>query len=461
MTHERVTITGLGAITPSGLTVPEMWDAVVNGRSGIRVLEGEEFETPHAREITVRIGGQVRGFNPEDYVPRPLARRLDDMHVWAIAAADQALAQASGGPAATTAAVAEATGVAPGAALPWDPARVMVVVGTGSGPLRPHHQGALGFEHKGQRGVPLSLTMHGAPDAPAALISQRYGVTGPARAVSATCASGAVALGEAMRALRHGYADAAIVVGVEDCVNPINVSSNANVRALAAGYETHPERASRPFDRGRTGFVVSAGAAAMVLEREAVARSRGAHNPNVTMLAELAGYGASSDAHHATAPLPDGRGAAAAMRAALADAGLTPEQFATGAPNGGPLGHVNAHGTGTVAGDAAEAAALTAVFGGGVETSPASTTAPQLPVTATKSSTGHMLGAAGVLEAVISVCSLREGIIPPTINLEDPAFPELAIVREPCPVAAENNTMVLSNSFGFGGHNASILITAR
>ncbi len=452
MTHERVTITGLGAITPSGLTVSEMWDAVANGRSGIRVLEGEEFETQHARDLSVRIGGQVRGFNPEDYVPRPLSRRLDDMHVWAIAAADQALAQASGGPAASTAAVAEATGVAPGAALPWDPARVMVVVGTGSGPLRPHHQGAVGFEHKGQRGVPLTLTMHGAPDAPAALISQRYGVTGPARAVSATCASGAVALGETMRTLRHGYADAAIVVGVEDCVNPINVSSNANVRALAAGYEAHPEQASRPFDSGRTGFVVSAGAAAMVLEREAVARSRGAN-----VLAELAGYGASSDAHHATAPLSDGRGAAAAMRAALADAGVTAEQFATGAPDGGPLGHVNAHGTGTVAGDAAEAAALTTVFGSTTATGASC----QLPITATKSSTGHLLGAAGVLEAVISVCSLREGVIPPTINLDDPAFPELAIVREPRRMPPENNTMVLSNSFGFGGHNASIVIAAR
>lgn len=440
MTHEKVTITGLGAITPSGLSVPEVWDAVVNGRSGIRVLEGEEFETLHARELGVRIGGQVRGFNREDYVDRQLARRLEDMHVWAIAAADQALTQAG----------IHLPGTAePNAALPWDPSRVMVVVATGSGPLRPHHQAALAFDQRGQRGVPLSLTMHGAPDAPAALISQRYGVTGPARAFSATCASGAVALGEAMRALRHGYADAAIVVGVEDCVNPINVSSNANVRALAAGYEDHPEQASRPFDRGRSGFVVSAGAAAMVLERESVAHNRGAH-----ALAELAGYGASSDAHHATAPLPDGRGAAAAMRAALADAGITPEQFATGAPDGGAIGHVNAHGTGTVAGDAAEAAALNVVFSGAGHPS-------QLPITATKSSTGHLLGAAGVLEAVISVCSLREGIIPPTINLDDPAFPELTIVREPRRVTPESNTAVLSNSFGFGGHNAAILITAR
>ena len=297
--------------------------------------------------------------------------------------------------------------------------------------------------------------MHGAPDAPAALISQRYGVTGPARAVSATCASGAVALGEAMRALRHGYADAAIVVGVEDCVNPINVSSNANVRALAAGYESNPEQASRPFDRGRKGFVVSAGAAAVVLERETVAQSRGAH-----ALAEFAGYGASSDAHHATAPLPDGRGAAASMRAALVDAGLTPEKFATGALDGGAIGHVNAHGTGTMAGDAAEAAALEAVFGASVE-APTANAQLQLPITATKSSTGHLLGAAGVLEAVISVCSLREGIIPPTINLEDPAFPELTIVREPRRMPPESNTAVLSNSFGFGGHNAAILITAR
>ncbi|MDZ3744567.1 beta-ketoacyl-[acyl-carrier-protein] synthase family protein [Pseudoglutamicibacter cumminsii] len=445
MTHEKVTITGLGAITPSGLTVPEVWDAVVNGRSGIRVLEGEEFETSHARELAVCIGGQVRGFNREDYVDRQLARRLEDMHVWAIAAADQALAQAG---------IHLPGATEPNAALPWDPSRVMVVVATGSGPLRPHHQAALAFEQRGQRGVPLSLTMHGAPDAPAALISQRYGVTGPARAVSATCASGAVALGEAMRALRHGYADAAIVVGVEDCVNPINVSSNANVRALAAGYEANPEQASRPFDRGRKGFVVTAGAAAVVLERETVAQSRGAH-----ALAELAGYGASSDAHHPTAPLPDGRGAAAAMRAALADAGLTPEQFAMGAPDGGAIGHVNAHGTGTMAGDAAEAAALKAVFGASVE-APTANAQLQLPITATKSSTGHLLGAAGVLEAVISVCSLREGIIPPTINLEDPAFPELNIVREPRCVAPESNTAVLSNSFGFGGHNAAILITA-
>lgn len=439
MTHEKVTITGLGAITPSGLTVPEVWDAVVNGRSGIRVLEGEEFETPHARALGVRVGGQVRGFNREDYVDRQLARRLDDMHVWAIAAADQALTQAG---------AESAVGGDLDGSLPWDASRVMVVVATGSGPLRPHHQAALAFEQRGQRGVPLSLTMHGAPDAPAALISQRYGVTGPARAVSATCASGAVALGEAMRALRHGYADAAIVVGVEDCVNPINVSSNTNVRALAAGYEDHPELASRPFDRGRTGFVVSAGAAAMVLERETVARNRGAH-----VLAELAGYGASSDAHHATAPLPDGRGAAAAMRAALADAGLTPEKFAAGALDGSAIGHVNAHGTGTVAGDAAEAGALTAVFGGAGHPT-------RLPITATKSSTGHLLGAAGVLEVVISVCSLREGIIPPTINLDDPAFPELAIVREPRRMPPESNTAVLSNSFGFGGHNAAILIAA-
>ncbi|WP_304272297.1 beta-ketoacyl synthase [Pseudoglutamicibacter cumminsii] len=452
MTHEKVTITGLGAITPSGLTVPEVWDAVVNGRSGIRVLEGEEFETPHARELAVRIGGQVRGFNREDYVDRQLARRLEDMHVWAIAAADQALTQAAG----ESAGAGMAATTRPSkTALPWDPARVMIVVATGSGPLRPHHEAALAFEQRGQRGVPLSLTMHDAPDAPAALISQRYGVTGPARAVSATCASGAVALGEAMRALRHGYADAAIVVGVEDCVNPINVSSNANVRALAVGYESNPEQASRPFDRGRSGFVVSAGAAAVVLERESVAHNRGAH-----ALAELAGYGASSDAHHATAPLRDGRGAAAAMRAALADAGITPEQFATGAPDGAAIGHVNAHGTGTMAGDAAEAAALKAVFGASVE-APTANAQLQLPITATKSSTGHLLGAAGVLEAVISVCSLREGIIPPTINLEDPAFPELNIVREPRCVAPESNTAVLSNSFGFGGHNAAILITAR
>ena len=429
----RVWITGTGAITPSGLNVADTWHAVQHGHSGIGVLEGQEFEG-----LSVRIGGQVRGFNAEDHVPRHLARRLENFHLWAIAAADQAFEEAAD--------IQTSPSGASSADLPWDPARVMIVTATGSGPIRPQQRAALAYAEDGQRGVPLTLSMHGAPDSPAALISQRYGITGPAHAVSATCASGAVGLGEALRALRHGYADAAIVIGVEDCINPANLASNANMRALASGFNDRPQEASRPFDRDRAGFVMSAGAAAVVLESDAALQRRGGQ-----ALAELAGFGSSSDAHHATAPDPEGRGAAAAMRAALADAGLTPEDFATGGPAGAPLGHVNAHGTSTSAGDAAEARALEAVFGDAVS---------QIPVTAVKSSTGHLLGAGGVLEAIISVCALRDGVIPPTVNLDVPDFPKLDVVaaRKPLDRAGPCMSAVLSNSFGFGGHNGSVLI---
>lgn len=431
----RVWITGTGAITPSGLTAEDTWQAVQHGRSGIGMLEGGEFNG-----LSVRIGGQVRGFNPEDHVPTHLARRLEDFHLWAIAAADQALEEAAG-------IQTDRTG-ASAADLPWDPARVMIVTATGSGPIRPQQRAALAYTEDGQRGVPLTLSMHGAPDSPAALISQRYGIAGPAHAVSATCASGAVGLGQALRALRHGYADAAIVIGVEDCLNPANLASNANMRALATGFEDRPQEASRPFDRDRAGFVMSAGAAAIVLESDAALQGRGGQ-----ALAELAGFGSSSDAHHATAPDPEGRGAAAAMRAALADAGLTPDTFATGGPEGSPLGHVNAHGTSTSAGDAAEALALEAVFGEALA---------DIPVTAVKSSTGHLLGAGGVLEAIVSVRSLREGVIPPTANLDMPDFPKLDVVaaRKPLDRAGPCMSAVLSNSFGFGGHNGSVLIRA-
>jgi len=407
-----VVITGMGAITPSGISVAELWANVSAGRSAIDVLQGEEFD-----DLAVRIGAQVRGFDPTSVLPRSMVRRLSPVQHWALGAADQAMRQA---------------GALPGedSALPWAAERFSILAATGSGPVDPQQSATRALDESGPRAVPLTLAIYGAPDAAAALLSHRYGALGDARAVCATCASAAIGLGEGLRAIRHGYADAVLVVGMEDCLNAVNLASNANMRALAAGYEDEPTRACRPFDAARSGFVMGSGAAALLLESASAARARGA-----TPLAELAGFGAASDAHHPTAPHPEGRGAEAAMRACLTDAEVGPRE----------VDHVNAHGTGTPAGDAAEVIALERVFG----------SQNRIPVSATKPATGHLLGASGAIEAIISVCALADGVLPPTLNLDDPEFPELDVVTEPRPAAL---TTVLSNSFGFGGHNGSIVL---
>ncbi|SDQ23325.1 beta-ketoacyl-[acyl-carrier-protein] synthase family protein [Leucobacter chromiiresistens] len=436
----RVVITGMGAVTPSGLGVDGLWDAVVHGRSAIRRLEGPGFEA-----LPVRIGGRVDGFSADGLVPPGLMRRLSPVQLWAIAAADEALRQAgisagaaAGGADAAEGGAAAAEGSGDALAGGWasafagDADRAAIIAATGSGPVDAMQAATRALDAGGPRSVPLALAVYGAPDAAAAILSLRYGATGPAQGVSATCASGAIALGEGLRRIRHGYADAVLVVGMEDCLGPVNLASNANLRALAAGFEEAPQRASRPFDRARTGFVMAQGAAAILLESADRASARGA-----APLAELAGFGASSDAHHATAPHPEGLGAARAVAQCLADAGATPEH----------VDHVSLHGTGTPAGDAAELAALDRALGA---------RARSIPLTATKSSTGHLLGAAGVVEAIISVEALRAQRIPPTLNLADPEFPEFDLVTGRARAAALRT--VLSTSFGFGGHNGAILL---
>nr|WP_260848122.1 beta-ketoacyl-[acyl-carrier-protein] synthase family protein [Brevibacterium aurantiacum] len=431
----RVVITGMGAITPSGNDVDALWDSVVTGRSAIGRLEGEQFA-----DLAVRIGGQVTGFDAEAVLPRSLARRLSPVQHWAIAAADQALVQA-GIARPDTGAKTDAGAQADDAdGLPWDRSRAAVIAATGSGPVDAMQNATRSLLDGGPRSVPLTLAIHGAPDSAAALLSQRYDFRGPGQGISATCASGAIALGEAMRRIRHGYADAVLVVGMEDCLNAVNLASNANMRALAAGFEDDPTSASRPFDSARSGFVMSQGAGAILLESEAGAAARG-----TTVLAELAGFGAASDAHHPTNPHPDGRGAASAMSQALADAGLDPEG----------IDHINAHATGTPAGDAAELKAFDAALGA---------TAHSIPISATKSSTGHLLGASGVVEAMIAIRTMMEQTLPPTLNLETCEFDGWNIVSgqarnigrdgvDDAPIAT-----VLSTSFGFGGHNGAIIL---
>lgn len=416
MTAARtVVITGVGAVTPSGSTAPDLWRAVLDGRSGVTLLPVEL-----TAGLPVRVGGLVDRYPEVPDLPVPLARRLSPVQRWAIAAADEALSDA---------AVDRSRGT-----LPWDPHRVCVIVATGSGPVDAVLQAASALRDRGPRSVPPGLAVFGTADAAAGILSQRYGFRGATQAVVAACAGGAIAIGEGMRRIRHGYADAVLVVGMDDCLNPVHLAANANLRALATGYADDPPSASRPFDRARSGYVMAQGAGAVLLESSDSALRRGARAQAV-----VAGFGDTSDAHHPTSPHPDGRGGAAAIRACLADAGISTDQ----------VDHVNTHGTGTQLGDRAEIAALSHALGD---------RARSIPLTATKSSTGHLLGASGVVETILAVMTLRDQLLPPTINLDDPEFDDRDFVHElPRPHATET---VLSNSFGFGGHNAALLLTS-
>ncbi|WP_437582242.1 beta-ketoacyl-[acyl-carrier-protein] synthase family protein [Paramicrobacterium sp. CJ85] len=403
----RAVVTALGAVTPCGLTMAENWDAVVAGRSGIGLLRDVDVS-----DMTVAVGGEVRGFAPLEHVPRSDARRLDRHALYAIAAADEAMCDVE---------------IA-------DPYRFAITVATGSGAVSLTHEATRRLDADGPRRVPPGVVVYGGPDAAAAYLSQKYDARGASVGTAATCASGTVALGDALRMIRHGYADAVLVVAADDCLNRVNLAVNSTLGALAPGYAEAPQSASRPFDRDRSGFVMSAGAAALLVESEEHARRRGA-----TGFAELAGYGTTSDAHHPTAPRPDGSGAAEAMRLALADAAVSVDA----------VDFLSAHATGTPQGDAAEAAAVQRLFG---------SHAASLPLSATKSTTGHLLGATGALEAAFTVLSMRDGVIPPTLNLDHSDFPDLNIVTEPRDSKIE---IAMSNSFGFGGHNATIVFRRR
>lgn len=410
-TGRPVVLTGVGAVTPSGLTAPELWSSVRTGRSGITALPPET-----AGSGPVRVGGVVRGFVDRSDLSASLARHLSPMQRWSIGAADEALADAGWND------------------RPGDASATQVIVATGSGPMDATVRAASTLSEEGPRRVPPGLTVYGTADAIAGVLSRRHGFLGQTHAVAAACASGAVALGEALRRIRHGYADTVLVVGVEDCLNPLHLAAHANLRSVVTGYDDDPVSASRPFDKARTGFVMAQGAAAVLLEAADVARARGARP-----LATLAGFGATSDAHHATAPDPTATGATRAITACLEDAGL----------HAADIDHVNTHGTGTVLGDSAELIALEQALG---------TRARSVPLTATKSSTGHLLGAAGVAEAVIVALTLRDQVLPPTINLSHPCAEGWDFVRDreqPHPIRT-----VLSTSFGFGGHNAALLFTA-
>ncbi|MCS7251806.1 MAG: beta-ketoacyl-ACP synthase II [Anaerolineae bacterium] len=404
----RVVITGMGAITPLGNDVETFWQNVVAGRSGIGPIT--LFD---ASSLKTRIAAEVRDFDPEAWFGRKEARRLDRYAQFALAAAQQAIRDARLDPAHT------------------DRERVGVVLGTGIGGIGALVHGVETLMTRGPDRVnPFMVPMMLADTAPG-LIAIAYGFRGPNMAVVTACASGTNAIGEAMHLIRRGDADVVIAGGAEAAILPISVAA-FNVMGALSTCNEEPQRASRPFDRTRDGFVMGEGAGILLLERLEHAQARGAR-----IYAEVVGYGASADGYHITAPLESGEGAALAMRRALADAGLTPRE----------VSYINAHGTSTPLNDKSETQAIKAVFG---------EAAYDVPISSTKSMIGHLLGAAGAVEAIVCIRAITDGIIPPTINYEHPD-PECDLDYVPNVARRQPVRVAMSNSFGFGGHNACVI----
>ncbi len=400
----RVAITGLGVKTPAGTDLDAFWSTIADGRSMAATMT--HFD-PTA--LAVRFACEVRDFDSTAYLGAKESRRVDRVTQLGFAAAADALADAG--------------------ELGGDPARCAVIIGTGVGGLITLEEQVNVFIEKGAGRVSPFLVPMMMANATAGTIAMQFGWTGPNMCIATACAASANAIGEAARIIRDGSADVVMTGGSEACITPTAVSAFARMTALSTRNDD-PVHASRPFDAERDGFVIGEGAAALVVERWDRAEARGAR-----IYAEVVGYGRNADAYHITAPSPGGGGAAACMHLALEDAGLTP----------GAIGHINAHGTSTPLNDAAEAEAIRKVFG---DTPP--------PVTSTKGVTGHLVGAAGATEAVASVLALLHGAVPPTANFErasdDIALDVVAGATRPLSPAP-----VLSNSFGFGGHNATLV----
>jgi 3-oxoacyl-[acyl-carrier-protein] synthase II len=410
MSARRVVVTGVGAVTPLGLDVPSLWSALIAGRSGIRLITS--FDTS---AFDTKIAGEVQDFDPTRYFDRKDARRADRFAQLAVAAAAEAVADAK----------LEAVA---------DRDRIGVSIATAAGGLESVIDTANTLHERGPSRVsPFFVTMYIA-NAASGLVSLRWGFRGPSLTHVSACASSSHSLGEAAEAIKRGQVDAIVAGGSEAVIVPVAVAAFGNMRALSRRNDA-PERASRPFDRDRDGFVLSEGAAVLVLEEAEHAARRGAKS-----YGELIGYGASDDAYHMADPAPGGAGGARSMRAAIENAGIAREE----------IGYINAHGTSTPANDRAETLAIKEVFGDH---------AYKLMVSSTKSMTGHLFGAAGALEAIVCLLALRDGCIPPTINYETPD-PELDLDYVPNQARSAKVRVALSNSMGLGGTNGSLIFRA-
>jgi 3-oxoacyl-[acyl-carrier-protein] synthase II len=403
----RIVVTGVGVKTPAGTDVDTFWARLRSGEATAQTVQSFD-----PSDLPVRFAGEVTDFDPVAYFGPKESRRQDRVTQLGFGAAADALGDAG--------------------ELGTDPSRCAVIIGTGVGGLQTLEENERIYIEKGASRVSPFFVPMMMPNATAGVVAMQLGWTGPNLCVATACSAGAHAIGEGVRLIRDGTADVVMAGGTEAAVTPLTIAAFARMGALSTRNDA-PERASRPFDADRDGFVIGEGATCVVLESLERARARGA-----TIYGEVAGYGRNADAYHITAPSPGGAGAAVCMQMALDDAGI----------EASAIGHVNAHGTSTELNDAAEAEAVRKVFG---DTPPA--------VTSTKGVTGHLIGAAGAVEAVAALLAVRDGVVPPTANLERLGDDiELDVVadgpREVGPKPA------ISNSFGFGGHNACLVLTA-
>ena len=406
MTERRVVVTGMGCVTPLGNDLPTFWANLIAGKNGIGPIT--KFDTT---DFKAKLAAEVREFDPKLYMEKPQILHSDLYAQLAMAAAVQAMEDSG------------LQGTLPGE-------RIGVYVGSGIGGIQTFEAEHAKLMNKGPRRVSAYFIPMMIANIASSMIAIRYGCMGPAMPAVTACASGSNAIGEALRVIRHGYADAMICGGAEATVTPLAAAGFCNMQALSTSED--PNAASLPFDARRGGFVMGEGSGILVLEEYEHAKARGAK-----IYGEVCGYGSTNDAHHITAPHPEGAGGARAMADALREAGYT----------GDELVYVNAHGTGTHLNDAIETMAIKKAFG--------EEKARALLISSTKSMTGHMLGAAGAVEAIASLKALEEGIVPPTINLLE-ADPECDLNYVPGQAVQAPVTLALSNSLGFGGHNACL-----
>ena len=404
---QRVVVTGLGAVTPIGNSVADYWDGLTSSRNGVAGIT--LFD---ASRHACRFAAEVEAFDPSGFIEPKEAKRWDRFCKFGVVAAKQALIHAG----------LDIT--------PENADRIGIIIGSGVGGLLMMETQAHVLEGKGPSRVsPFTVPMM-IPNMATGLAAIAVGAKGPSSAVSTACAAGSNAIGDAFRLLQLGKADAMLCGGAESAITPLGVAGFASAKALSFRNDD-PATASRPFDRDRDGFVIGEGAGLLVLETLGHAEARGA-----TILAEIVGYGTTCDAHHITAPTPGGVGGAAAIKLALADAGLAPEN----------VGYVNAHGTSTPANDSNETAAIKSALGD---------RALKIPVSSTKSMTGHLLGGSGGIEAVACGLAIRHNVVPPTINYANPD-PDCDLDVVPNTARDHKLGTVLSNSFGFGGHNVCL-----
>jgi len=407
--NRRVVVTGMGMVTCLGTGVQANWEALVSGRSGIVPIT--LFDT---NNFVTRIAGEVQnGFDPAGHVPAKELRRMDRYQQFALVAAGEALQ--------------DSALVLP----PEDPFRCGSIIGSGMGGLWTIEHGTNQFRDKGPKGCHPLLIPKAVINLAPGMVSIRYGLKGINFGIVNACTSGTSALGEAYRVIREGRADFMLSGGSEAVITPLSVGSFNALRALSTRND-EPHKASRPFDLDRDGFVIAEGAGIVVLESMEHAQQRGAH-----MYGELIGYGATGDAYHFVMPDPDGEGAYRAMKDAVEDAGIAPAE----------IDYINAHGTSTELNDKMETVAIKRLFGDA---------AYRVAISSTKSMTGHLIGAAGAVEAIYCLMALNTNVVPPTINLDTPD-PECDLDYTPHKAVQRNLTHALSNSFAFGGQNASLV----